>query len=429
MHKTDYPNLGESLYTQTLSNGLRVMVAPKPGFSRKVAYFVTDYGAVHTRFSLEGTDYTVPDGVAHYLEHKLFDLPGRDVSAEFAAMGAVVNAFTSYDVTAYYFSGTEHFDDCLRLLLEFVSTPYFTEESVQKEQGIIGQEIDMNLDEPGTQVFENLMKSMYASHPVRQPILGTRESIAQITPQILQLCHRAFYTPENMLLCVVGDVDPETVCTAALEVLGPDRRPVGRKAAFLPEPDTCLLPECRGRMELPMPTFCLGFKGRHPGTGEAAIRQEMVGYLASELLFGESSQLYLQMYEQGLIDSSFGGGYETLDGCAMLTCGGDSEDAQAIRSLVLDRAAQLIREGIDEAALLRLKRSAMGQRLRNLDSFDSTCFRLCAYAMSDFDYFRFPEIYDSINSREILDFLAENIRPERCTLSVLDPMKEDHYEP
>lgn len=202
MTQFDYPELDETLYRDILPNGLTVAVVPRRGFARSVAYFVTGYGSIHNRFRLEGEPYQAPAGVAHYLEHKMFELPGdRDVTAEFAALGASVNAFTSYDMTAYYFTCTQAFDQCLRLLLEFVSTPYFTQESVDRERGIIDQEIGMNLDAPDSVIFDNLMEALYENHPIRVPILGTRESIREITPEILNRCHRAFYSPGNMLLC------------------------------------------------------------------------------------------------------------------------------------------------------------------------------------------------------------------------------------
>ena len=168
MNMKAYPRLGENLYEKRLANGLTVMVDKRPGFTRKLAYFVTDFGAIHTDFTLEGQKIHVPAGIAHFLEHKMFDLPGdRDVSAELAALGAGTNAFTSYDMTAYYISCTENFEPALKLLLEFVSTPYFTEESVQKEMGIIDQEIGMHLDNPDSRVFENLALGLYAKHPIR----------------------------------------------------------------------------------------------------------------------------------------------------------------------------------------------------------------------------------------------------------------------
>ena len=425
MTRIEYPELDETLYQQTLANGLTVCVVPRKGFTKRLAYFVTDYGSIHTQYSLDGKNHQAPAGVAHYLEHKMFDLPGnRDVSAEFAALGASTNAFTSYDMTAYYFSCTENFDECLRLLLEFVSTPYFTEESVEKERGIIDQEIGMNEDAPDSVVFENLVQAMYARHPIRVPILGTGETIRQITPEVLYRCHRAFYAPGNMLLCVVGDVEPEAVARIAEQQLGREALPVGKKQKDWAEPMTCPRPEITAKMEVAMPMFNLAFKCEPLGTGDGAIREEMVADLAAEALFGESSELYLKLYEEGLIDSSFGGGFETIDGCAMLLCSGDSEDARAVREAILAQVEKLTREGLPEEDYLRMKRSALGRRIRGLDSFDATCFRICAYHFSDFDYFRFPEIYRQITAEEIIAFLARVVKRERCCLSIMEPVCE-----
>ena len=423
MKKTYYPELDETLYTRRLENGLTVAVVPRKGFTKKLAYFVTDYGCIHTDFTLEGKVYKAPAGVAHYLEHKMFDLPGnRDVSAEFAAMGAMTNAFTSYDMTAYYFSTTENFEGCLRLLLEFVSTPYFTEESVEKERGIIDQEIGMNLDSPDSRIFDSLMESMYDKHPIRVPILGTSDTIREITPEVLYNCHRAFYTPDNMLLCVIGDVEPEDVISIAREVLGTEHQNPGIKIRDWQEPVSCVAPEVTANMEVAMPMFNLAFKSEPVDRGAAGIRTEMVADLAAEALFGESSELYLKLYEEGLIDSSFGGGFETIDGCAMLMCSGDSDNAYAVRDAVIAQAAKLAKEGIPEKNFLRMKRSALGRRIRSLDSFDATCFRVCAYHFSDFDYFRFPEVYRSIEATEIQGFLNRVVKEERCSLSIINPL-------
>ena len=424
MTETAYPRLGEQAARQVLENGLTVIVVPRPGASKKMAYFVTDFGSIHRHFRLDGQEHRVPVGIAHYLEHKMFDLPGRDVSAELAELGANVNAFTSYDMTAYYFSCTEHFEQSLDLLLEFVSTPYFTEDSVRKEQGIIDQEIGMNLDAPESVVFERLMEGMYRHHDIRTPILGDSETIRQISPETLYLCHRGFYTPGNMVLCVVGDVDPEQVCAIAEGRLGKTRQPVAQKLPEPPEEMRCQVPYQCGQMEVAMPTFQLGFKCEPIGVGADAIRQEVVADLAAEALFGESSELYLRLYEQALIDQSFGGGFETVEGCAMLSCGGDSHDPQAVRDAILSQAASIAEVGVEEHAFRRMKRSAMGRRIRDLDSFDSTCFRLCAYHFSRFDYFDFPAVYEAVEAEEVRAFLERVVRAERCSLSVIEPIKE-----
>lgn len=424
MIPTYYGELDETCYKEVLENGLTVAVVKRKDFTKKLAYFVTDYGAIHTSFTLEGKDCHTPAGVAHYLEHKLFDMPGgRDVSAEFASLGAMTNAFTSYDLTAYYFSCTENFHDCLKLLLEFVSTPYFTEEGVEKERGIIDQEIGMNQDAPDSVIFENLMDAMYERHPIRIPILGTSETIRDITAEILHTCHRAFYTPGNMLLCVVGDVEPEEVKALALSVLGTEKKEVGRKHPLPAESMTVTRKNTERIMEVAMPMFNLAFKCEPLGLGDEAVRREMVADLAAEALFGESSELYLKLYEAGIIDTSFGGGFETIDGCAMLMCSGDSDWPEEVRAAILAQAKKISAESISDEAFLRMKRSALGRRIRQLDSFDGTCFRVCAYHFSGFDYFRFPEIYRSIEKEEIRDFISRIVTGERSCLSVIRPVE------
>ena len=420
-----YPGLNEQIHWDVLPNGLTIAVVPRPGFSKKLAYFVTDYGAIHTEFSVDGVDYSAPAGVAHYLEHKLFDMPGRDISAEFAALGASVNAFTGFDMTAYYFGCTENFDQNLRLLLEFVSTPFFTEESVAKEQGIIGQEIDMNQDNPDSRIFDLLMQCMYRSHPVRTPILGSHQSIAQITPHVLDQCHRAFYRPDNMLLCVVGDVDPALVRQIAeCQLPGPaDSTVIPRR--IWQEEMTCPESYAEAEMEVAMPMFQLGFKCEPMERGEEAILAEIVGDLAAEALFGESSRLYLRLYEQGLIDSAFGGGFETIEGMALLTAFGDSDDPEAVFEAILQEAQHLAKTGIPEEEFLRMKRSALGRRIRGLDSFDSTCFRVCAYHFSGFDYFRFPELYEKLQSSHVQAFLQRVVTRERASLACIYPNNQE----
>ncbi len=425
MELRTYPKLDEQIYWEQLPNGLTVAVVPREGFSKKMAYFVTGAGAIHRHFTMDGKEYCGPMGVAHYLEHKLFDMPGgQDVTAEFAALGASVNAFTSYDMTAYYFSCTENFSACLRLLLSFVTTPYFTEESVEKEQGIIGQEIDMNEDAPETKVFETLMDAMYGAHPIREPILGTRQSIGEITPQLLYDCHRACYRPENMLLCVVGSADPEEIRDMAAELTANMPCPQVSVQQNWEEPQSCIKSLAGGSMEIARPMFQLGFKCDSFGTGEEAVFQEFVGDLAAELLFGESTELYSRLYDQGLIDPSFGGGLDTVTGMAMLTASGDSDNPAAVRDAIMEQAERLVREGIAQEDFLRIKRSTLGERIRSLDSFDSVCFRVCAYYFTGFDYFDFPRVYQRITARDVQMFIQKTVTPERCCLSVIQPKEE-----
>lgn len=424
MRELLFPQVFERVVEHVLSNGLTIRVIQKPGFARKYAFFATNYGSIDTAFRLDGQAIRTPDGVAHYLEHKMFDLPRGNVMQEFAARGANPNAFTSYDITAYYFHCTDGFEPNLRLLLEFVSTPYFTTESVEKERGIIAQEIRMYEDSPSSQVYEQLFAAMYRNHPVRVPIAGTVESIGEITAQTLAQCHSAFYAPVNMCLCVVGDVDPEIVFQIAEETLPHERGSIAERDYGGAE-----LLECNGfrverHMEVSMPTFMLGFKCPPPDRGMECLRAELLGDLAAELLMGEASPLYMKLYEQGLIDSSFSVGYEGLRGVSMLAASGDSSDPEAVCAAIMDESQRLVRDGADERLFQRLKRSALGRRLRGLDSFEAICYRQCGCFFEGAEYFDFPAVYDEITQADALAFLADNVLESRSGMSVIWPPQE-----
>lgn len=426
MKRNDYDRIGETCYCAELSNGLTVRVVPKRGFARKKAFLAVNFGAVDTSFTLDGTPYRVPDGIAHYLEHKMFEQPDGDAMAAFARTDGFPNAFTSYAMTAYHFLCTEHFEENLRLLLEMVTTPYFTDENVEKERGIITQEIGMYEDDPHSRAGELLFGALFAEHPVRVPILGTVESIGRITPELLYLCHRAFYRPENMMLCVVGDVDPESVCRIAEETVKPLPpvtlvRDYGKPTDLRPA-----AAKTQREMSISMPTFTLGYRCPPPRADEDILRREIVAELASELLAGESSPFYRRLYEAGLIDSSFGIGYESVGTACAFVADGDSDDPQAVTDELTREIARVQREGFETARFERLKRSAVGRRTRDLDSFESICYRICAYFFEGVDYFEFPRRYAEITQRETADFLREMLRPERASLAVILPKEENN---
>ena len=226
MKQTFYERIGESVYREVLPNGLQVCVVPKPEHAKKYAFFATRYGGMDTRFCLDGKWLDTPAGIAHYLEHKMFDTKEGNALQELAKNGAEPNAFTSNAMTGYYFDSTEHFEENLEILLSFVSIPYFTEESVAKEQGIIGQEIRMIEDNPDWQLYTRMMQALYQKSTARTSIAGTVESISHITAETLYDCHKAFYTPSNMILTVVGNVDPVHVADLARRILPREGGPV-----------------------------------------------------------------------------------------------------------------------------------------------------------------------------------------------------------
>lgn len=425
MNERIFPGLGEKIYEDTLPNGLRIKVVPKRGFARSYAFFATDYGSMDTRFRLDGKDYVSPDGVAHYLEHKMFDMPDGNALQKMSQTGASPNAFTSYNITAYHFSCTSMFEENFRTLLQFVSQGYFTQESVEKERGIIAQEIKMYADNPASRVDENLFCAMYRNHPIRVPVAGTVESIQDITAQTLIDCHRAFYDPSNMVLCVVGDVDPRQIHDIALEILpkvpgGASERDYGEKEPAAPNQHTITQ-----EMEVSMPMFSVGFKGAEVPKGPQRLRQEIIGDLAGEILCGESSRLYQEMYESGLIDPGFGVSYSLVRELSMLCLGGDSENPQAVLDAVLQEAQRVVKEGVDEELFLRLKRSAVGRRIRGLDSFEGLCYRLALSDFDGYDYFTFPTLYESITAEDVRQLIAREITPEQAVLSVILPKNRE----
>ena len=415
-----YNRIGESVYRETLPNGLQVCVVPRSGFARKYAFFATRYGGMDTRFSLDGKWLDTPAGIAHYLEHKMFDTKEGNALQELAKNGAEPNAFTSNAMTGYYFDSTDHFEENLKILLSFVSIPYFTEESVAKEQGIIAQEIRMIEDNPDWQIYTRMMQCLYAVSPVRTSIAGTVESISHITADTLYQCHKAFYTPANMVLTVVGDVDPRRVVEVAAHILP------GESGGVIPrdygvEPMEVAEKESSIRMEVSSPQFLIGFKCDPAQDGEDFMRTSLIGDMACDILLGDSSPLYLRLYDGGLINTSFGGTYEMLPGAAYLYAGGDSKERRRVADEICKEAARLVREGIDEDFYQRVRRAAFGSNLRGLNSFENTAVSLTEGYFHGYDPLRFPQVFDSITKADIADFLRQNITPERSVFSEILP--------
>ncbi len=428
MREVSFDRLQERYAETRLPNGLRIRVIPKPSFAKTYAFFAANYGSIDTAFRWQGRDYRAPDGVAHYLEHKMFDMPEGNVMEQFSALGGSPNAFTGYTMTAYYVECTEQWQENLRLLLRYVSTPYFTDETVEKERGIIAQEIRMYEDSADSRVYENLFQSLCAHHPVRVPIAGTVESIQSITAQTLRDCYGAFYTPENMMLCVAGPVEPQAVADLAAAVLPASGGPAGRPDYGAPEAMAGPSRRVEARMEVSMPTFTAAFPCRPPRDGRDGLRQELLGDLAAELLCGESTALYQRLYEEGLIDSSFSIGYESVKGIAMLTASGDSRDPDAVTAALVEEAERLAREGASPALFQRLLKSAYGRRIRELDSFENICYRTCQTSFEGAEYLEFPDFFQSFTLEEAAALLAESVVPDRHVLSVVLP-KEGRCAP
>ena len=347
-----------------------------------------------------------------------------DALQQLTANGASPNAFTSNAITGYYFESTEHFEENLRTLLSFVSVPYFTRESVEKERGIIGQEIGMIEDDPNWTVFVNLLGALYEHHPIRTSVAGTVESISHITEETLYACHKAFYDPANMVLCAAGDLDPQAVCRLAREVLPTQAGPIAEKDYGPEEPSRAARGLVEEHMAVSCPIFQLGCKGDAPERGEAGLRQELLGDLACEVLLGTSTPLYARLYRDGLLNRGFSYGYDSVPGAAFLVAGGESRDPEAVRDAVAAEAARIAREGVDPALWERIKKGVYGSRVRSLNSFETLCIGQAQSFFAGSDLLRFPEMFRQITREDVEALIARWVIPERLALSVVRPGEE-----
>ena len=421
MNRMEYPRMGETVFSARLDNGLTVYVDVKPSFQKSFAFFATDYGGMDMKFQMDGQWYDTPAGVAHFLEHKTFDTKDGNALQDLAANGASPNAFTSSAITGYYFESTEKFYENLKILLSFVSQPYYTQESVDKEQGIIGQEIRMIEDDPENQVYYAMLEGLYAHHPIRVSVAGTIESISHITADTLNLCHSAFYNPGNMVLCVAGNVDPEKVLEMAREILPREGKGSIPRDYGPAEPAAAARSRTELKMEVSTPIFQLGWKMDPAPKGEEQFRQKLIAELACEALLGNSSPLYVRLYRDGLINSSFSYGFDGYPSCAYAMAGGESTDPDAVAAAIADEVARIGREGVDAALFARLKKGLYGAKVRSLNSFENICVGMAQAYFAGYDMLRFPEVFEGISQADVEACIRTCFTPERAALAVVQP--------
>ena len=416
IEKTEYKNIGETVFEGTLDNGLRIRVIPKPGFSSFYAVYGTKYGGAMRRFEVDGVKKDTPAGVAHFLEHKMFDLPGGENALTIlSSNGADPNAFTSSCMTCYYFSCTDLFEENLRTLLHFVSTPYFTPETVQKEQGIIGQEIQMVQDSPGNRIYYGLLGLLYENHPIKEEVAGTIDSIAEITDQTLYDCHKVFYAPSNMCLCVEGDVDVERVFEIAAEELPKEKSPVphadyGKSESLYPVSK-------RFELEMPVsaPQFLIGSKVK----GDS-FRDRLVSSLCTRLLFGSSSPFYNRLYSEGILNRDFDADVDFSADTATFMVGGESDRYDTVYEELVREVENL---NIDDRYFQRIKKSAIGGKLRSMEVFDDVCVSTLFGVLDGYNYFDSMEEFEKITKEDCENWIKLNLCEEKLAMAVVKPLK------
>lgn len=427
--RKEYPLFGESFQGFTHPSGLTVQFVPKPGFCKKFAIFSVDFGSINTRFIVPGEreETRVPDGMAHFLEHKLFEQPEGNVMDRLVALGASPNAATSFSRTYYYFTCTDHFAECFRLLLHFVLHPYLTPENVEKEKGIIAQEINMYLDNPDYVNSMNLLRLLYHHNPIRREIAGSVEDIMGTTVAILEKCHQTFYRPCNMNVTVVGDLDFCEIRDLVCEAI-PEDAPKGEiKRIFTPEPN-CLAGTLHvERRDLSLPLFQFGFKddpSRFQGVERA--KRDAAGNVLKEMLFGTTSSFFETLYERGLINQEFFGDYEIERDYAMACLGGESPDPFAVQDFLRSYLVEQKKQGLSQSDFDMLRNAGQGRLLRRFHSPESIgriFSSVQLQGVSGFDYFT---AYGTITLDDVYR-VFEEVFCQDVALAVMLP-KEDGTE-
>jgi len=412
----------ESYVKAEMPNGLTIYIMEKPQHSSSYAIFGTKYGSIDTKFSKNGEEFiTVPEGIAHYLEHKLFEGEDGDAFSKFAKTGASANAFTSFDRTCYLFSCSDKFYENLEILLSFVQSPYFTKENVEKEQGIIGQEIRMYDDHPGWRVMFNMLRSMYHCHPVRIDISGTVETIAKIDADLLYKCYETFYNPANMFICVAGNVDADkTLKLIENSIL--ERGNVEIARGEFDEPENVVNNYVEQKLAVSLPVFCLGFKQKI-SSPYRRLKSKICVDMLLEIICGDASPLYARLMNEGLINDDFDCEYFTGNGYAAVIFEGESKDPERIKNEIISEIERLRVEGIDKKLFSAVKCGMYGNAVRKFNSVEGLAMKLTECAICEYDLFEEIKLLKTVSYDDVLKRL-DVFDCENSVLSVINPLED-----
>lgn len=428
MEKIPFSQLKEDLYHEKMANGLEVYILPKPEFNKTYATFTTKYGSIDNQFvPLKQTEMTkVPDGIAHFLEHKLFEKEDGDVFQQFSKQGASANAFTSFTRTAYLFSSTSDFERNFETLIDFVQDPYFSDQTVEKEKGIIGQEITMYDDNADWRLYFGVIQNMYHHHPVKIDIAGTIESISHITKELLYTCYETFYHPSNMLLFVVGPVDPEKVMNQVRENQAKkdyhDQPEIKRH--FEDEPEGV----AEAKQVIPMTvqsSKCLvGVKAKNPQrSGREMLVHELAMNVMLDHLFGKSSVHYENLYREGLIDETFSYDYTEEKGFGFAIIGGDTEKPDELADRIKGILLQIRENPMTDDQLERVRKKKIGAFLRSLNSPEFIANQFTRYAFNEMNLFDVVPTLEKITLEDVKRLATEVISEERFSVCQVVPKK------
>lgn len=411
--------VNENCVAATLDNGLKIYVCEMENAKSNYAIFGTHYGSIDTEFGLEGEPLTkVPEGIAHFLEHKLFESEDGDAFSKYAATGAEANAYTSFDRTCYLFSCSDKFYENLEILLGFVSSPYFTEQTVNKEQGIIGQEIRMYLDVPEWRVLFNVLSCLYHNHPVKIDIAGTCESISHITDKLLYTCYNTFYNPSNMFLCVCGKVDAKKVIEMASRLI--TRENAGEIIrSNHNEPDSIVTDYIEKKMSVAMPLFTLGIKLK-PQSKTPSVKTVLCAEILQSVLIGRISDLFYKLLEKGYINDNFSTEFFYGFNYASLLFQGESENPKEVKESILAKIEKIKAEGVSVELFEISKKSLYSSFVRDFNDPEDTVSMLVDSAIDGYEPFEKLNVLSKLTMDDLNEFI-EQIDVKNSALSVILP--------
>ena len=414
--------LAEKYFTFTHKSGLNIIVSPKPHFSKTYAIFATKYGSIDNCFiDNDGNQICVPAGIAHFLEHKLFESEKGNAFERYAQTGASANAFTSFDKTAYLFSSTDNFEQSLEILLDFVQNPYFSKESVEKEQGIIGQEISMYNDNADWRLLFNCLGGIYHNHPVKIDIAGTAETIADITPELLYKCYKNFYNLSQMVLCVCGDITPKQIYEIADKNIK-IKETCNVKRIYDDEPVTVATKRAEQKLSVSKPLFMIGIKDNIKElNGNNYVKRKVQTDILLTLLAGKSSNLYSLLYSEALINNNFDIEYYASESFAVSLISGESDDPDKLYKIFFENAENIKKNGINKNDFLRIKKSLYGKTIKRFNNSEHIANDLVTCDFINTTVFNFIKEYEKVTYEDITVRLNDYIKEENAVLSVILP--------
>lgn len=417
----------EKLYYKEMESGLKVYFMPKEGYTKQYAIFSTDYGSIDNIFIPIGEKepIEVPEGIAHFLEHKLFEEPEENIFDRFSKLGANVNAYTNFSQTAYLFSSTENFYENLALLVEFVQHPYFTDENVEKEKGIIAQEINMYRDNPNWRVFFNCLKGMYKEHPVKIDIAGTIESIQEINKELLYKCYNTFYNPTNMVIFIVGDLSFDEIIKVISQSEKKDYKEIEKiERVFPEEPKEVNESLIEESMMTSAPLFYIGFKDvDNELSGRERVKKDFITNLILDMLFGSSSKFYNSLYEEGLVDSSFGAYFTGKKSYGHSLITGESKEPKEVYNRIIAFFEKEANSILLEEDFNRIKKKTMGEFLMGLNSVEFIANSFISLYFDNFLLIDYLELLESIEYKDVIERFNNHFTKDNVVLSIINPIR------